>query len=220
MTAARIILCSSLLALLGSCGVDPASLGVEASLASGKADGTPPCANAGEGAMQESEGGLWLWNQPPTSATDWNGQCGNTAAANYILHACNWCLSPSDLDYAWDGLPGSRPSTVRDLINAVPACQKVKLYDGSTDDELTPRRLCAHAGPTSPVPLLINASGGKKKLHWVNVLACDCRLEPCGLWSGTVRYGTWGGQQTTSCDELRRWLDDVPWLKDANWVGR
>ncbi|MFZ5787189.1 MAG: hypothetical protein ACOY3Y_12170, partial [Acidobacteriota bacterium] len=97
---------------------------------------------------------------------------------------------------------------------------KVRLYEGSTDDELTPRRLCAHAGPASPVPLLINPSGNKKKLHWVNVLACDCRREPCGTWSGTVRYGTWGAQQTSSCDELRGWLDAVPWLADANWIGR
>jgi hypothetical protein len=204
---------------LVSCGEAP--LGTEVVRHPAKTDtGAYPCP-ADEGAMQQADGLLWLWNQPATSSTDWNGQCGNTAAANYILHACSWCLSPSDLDYEWDGLPGSRPSTVASLINGVAACSKVTLYEGSTDDELTPRRLCAHAGRSNPVALLVNQTGSKKKLHWINVLACDCRLQPDGSWSGQVTYVTWGSTPTSSCDELRTWLDAVPWpYPDANWVGK
>jgi len=188
--------------------------------AEGKADSASPCV-ADEGAMGEADGGLWLWTQPPTGETDWSGQCGNTAAANYILHACSWCLAPRDLDYVWDGLPGSRPSTVAELINNVPACPRVKLYEGSTRDDLTPRRLCAHAGDGNPVPLLINQTGMKKKLHWINIFSCDCRLQGDGSWSGQVTYATWAMKVSSTCEELRGWLRAVPWpYADANWVGK
>jgi hypothetical protein len=189
-------------------------------LTRGKSDtGWTPCSNAEEGEMQQAEGGVWLWNQP-TADKKWNGQCGNTAAANYLLHACNWCLSPRHLNYAWDTLPGSRPSTVASLINNAGVCQRVKAYYGSTGDEATPRRLCAHADISNPVALLINQTGWKLKLHWINVLGCSCRLEWDGSWSGEVRYSTWGSVVTSSCDELRGWLDDIPWPYPASWVGK
>lgn len=57
--------------------------------------------------------------------------------------------------------------------------------------------------------------------HWINILSCNCRLQPDGSWSGQVDYATWGTKVSSTCEELRYWLDAVPLpYPDANWVGQ
>ena len=152
--------------------------------------------------------GSFSWEQPPSRGiAGWEGRCGQTAAANLITTYGNQLVSPEEvIDAAWDGTPGSKPSTVLRAVNTLlPRTGYRRRFKLDYSNSLGVVRPAA--------PIITMLQWDSVQLHWVTVVDYN---------DNWVRFNHWGKSESWKRDKFeRQWaLKTAPWYGQlVHWAG-